>query len=357
MKLVPAQGNGIARNIFLLRPAPAQQIFHLKQAVALHKLPEHHIHGIRLAQFAQQRHGLQAVAALIEEIPLRVIRRTQHPPAYLQQHRINRLPSHIPVRRRIHQPFQGIAVYLAGHGHGHGVQHMPAGRDHVCGQIVFAPADDLLKPRPVAQNQKPGQHGLPGRVFGGYGKRLAHAPAAFEQKRHFAQLHPVATNLHLIIAPAHQNNLARLRPHGHITCGIDPLVSLVSLALLDGHSAQRRQLAKPQLRQLSVPVIAKGHAGTAYPQFPCHSGGKRLPLGIQNIGRSVGDGPPYAYGQHVIRRNPLHGGAHAGLRRTVGVNIFQPARVMQGIFRHGRLTCRNQHPQTGKFFLVEHMQV
>ena len=259
----------------------------------------------------QQGHGVEAVAALIKKTFGGVVGAAKHALKNAHKARIHR-----PLPACLHFALSGdgmqrLTVDFARGGHRHGLKHMPCGGNHVRRQVAPAPRNNRFDVCSRFEHKKRGKTGLTASILNRQHGSLADGLAVFEQAGHFGQFHPVAANFYLIVGAPQQQDIPPGRPPGQIARRVKPRAALL------------RQAHKSLPGHIRFVVVAKGKAVPADPQFARHASGQLAPFGIADGERHIGDGPPCADGLRLKRRNFLHGRAHAGFCRAVGVEIAQ----------------------------------
>ena len=293
----------------------------------------------------QQRHGIEAVAALVKKALCRVVGAAKHSLKNAHKARIHLPPAAIVNIALTRNILQCLAVNLARGRNRHGLKHMPGRGNHVRRQAATAPRNHRFYVGPRLEHKKRRKAGLAASIFNRQHGSLADDLAIFEQAGHFGQFNTVAANFHLIVSPAQQQNFTLCRPQGQVARSIKPRPTLV------------RQAHKALLGHIWLVVVAKGHAGPANPQFTWHARWQLAPLGIADGERNIGNRPPHAYGLRLKGRNFLHCRANAGFRRAVGVEIAQRFGIVQGVCRHRGLASGDEHTQTGKGLAFKQIKI
>ena len=293
----------------------------------------------------QQRHGIEAVAALVKKALCGIVGTAKHALKNAHKARIHLPPAASVNIALTHNILQSLTVDLARGRNRHGLKHMPGRGNHVRRQTAPAPRNHRFYGCPRLENKKCRKAGLAASIFNRQHGSLADGLAIFKQAGHLGQFHTVAANFYLIVCPAQQQNFALCRPQGQVARSVKPRPALVG------------QAHKALLGHIGLVVVAKGHAGPANPQFTGHARWQLAPLGIADGERDIGNGPPHTDGLRLKGRNFLHGRAHAGFRRAVGVEITQRFCVVQGVCRHRGLASGDEHTQTGKGLAFKQVKI
>ena len=207
-ELPHAQGRGFYGRAGRLYPAVFEQRFHIKQGFAAYKTAKGNIHIKGLTNGMQQRHGIEAVAALIKKALCRVVTAAKHALKNTYKARIHlssRAVSSIALPGHV---LQCLTVNLARGRRRHGLKHMPSRGNHVGRQAVPAPRNHRLYGCPRLKYKKCGKAGLTASILNRQHGRLTNGFAVFEQAGHLGQFHAVAANFHLIVCPAQKHYFA-----------------------------------------------------------------------------------------------------------------------------------------------------